>query len=340
MIRIAEFTEQYLGQVLDFGARHRLRWGGNEALFRWKFFSHPRSADGARNHFWLVLDGERVVGINGGLTCEYWIGGQCVAGISSVDWYLDDACRGKGTGRELLGVMEQLAPLKLPILSSEVAHRLQLGRGYSALPMTFTTLRVRRPLACAAWWLRRSRPARSSQPSRSFAPAVSILLASPRLRLLRENETAEVLRLMIDAQQRYYFCALHDPRFLIWKYRQPPQRCGETFVLEQNGRPCAVFALASQNRGGLDVLLLGDLHTVKDGGDSARIVRQLVARAANALGADAVTAFGMGPHTRAVQAGAAPCVRRLHRASVRWDGGTLDLKRADWYVSASYSDYL
>jgi GNAT superfamily N-acetyltransferase len=345
-MEVVPFSERELGATLDFAARVRQQfpfsWAGREALLRWKYLEQVQRPAAAVAPVWILRDGDRVRGFLGAMLYDFWCTGQDLSGAAAMDFYLEPECRGRGLGQQLLQAYEAAARVKLMILSTPQAHRIYLQRGYAELKGVHACYGIWGLSGLARWLGHKALRRRyACVPPESADRLRDWLLARPGVGLAAAAEAPALDAFLRRAQERYDFAPRRTLAYLLWKYRQHPDRHGEVFTLREAGALKGVFAFANRQREGPPLLALGD-HFLADPQDEASIHRLLdfSRRLTGLLGAHATVMLDPGSALgRALRTATLTRVQPL-LCSLKIDGevAAIELRRS--YLSAGDGDFI
>jgi GNAT superfamily N-acetyltransferase len=194
-------------------------------IFEWFAIGNP-FLEGSPPYY-LLLDGERVIGMHGESAWRYSVAGKRVRGTMSFDDLLSPDCRGRGLGKVMLGGAAEHNPvLRAALWHNEPNLRLYAKAGWIRFDDFFPYVRVFDPTA-----LLRGRLGRTA--ARLVGRPVSWLL---RVReLLRRRRPAPGLRLreiecfddsfdefFTRVADRFDVIAVRDSAYLNWKFVDKP----------------------------------------------------------------------------------------------------------------------
>ena len=345
-MEVIAFTEQYLGAVMDFATRSHeafpFSWEGREELFRWKYLEQVNRLRTGEHPCWIAVEDGRVVGFLGSMASDFWFAGEEMDGNAAMDLYLEDACRGKGVGKEMLRLYEESARLKLMLVSSEQAHNIYLHRGYQDLPGIRATASMW-SLRCGWHWLLRKAGIErfELEPAEGAGRMRDWMLTRSNVSVLNGHKRELVNDFLVQSQRRFSLAPRRSVEYLEWKYRNHPDRHGEVFTLSDDAGLCAIFALANRSLGGPPMLVIGDVF-LRDHNDR-RVLRKLVdwcRELVDVLGAHAAGTFGCWTPLNETMQEALASRNQVFRCSILVDDCATPADTATAYISAGDGDYI
>lgn len=177
--------------------------------------------------YYLLLDGEKVIGMHGESPWRFSLGGRIVRGTMSFDDLLAMECRGRGLGKVMLaGAAEHNPVLRAALWHNEPNLRLYAKAGWTRIEDFFSYAKVFDPTA-------KLRARFGGAAARLIGPPASLLL---RLReSLRRRSTAAGLRvaeidrfdasfdeLFARVAPRFDVIVVRDSAYLNWKFVDRP----------------------------------------------------------------------------------------------------------------------
>jgi hypothetical protein len=344
-VDVITYSENYLSAVMDFARRatghFSYNWVGREDLFRWKYLEQTCSLPDGEAPVWLAVEDGIVRGLLGAVVSDFQWRGRTIPGLAAMDLYLEEACRGSGTAREMLALYEAATDLKLMLVSTAQVHKLYLRRGYTSLPGIGAQTVYRGPAGAARRLLRRfAGPQSGAVIAEGVDRLRSWLLSQPGVSLLPDTVPDEFDELIQAAQSRFELASRRDGNWLLWKYRHHPDRQGEIFTLSDDRGPLAVFAFARRQSAGPPMLILGDLF-LRDNDDTEtpRLLAGWTAKLTRVCGAHGLTLFDCGlTLNRILGAGPLSGTRPFH-CSLLVSGEKAEVPDS-CYVSAGDGDFI
>ncbi len=341
---VIEYDTAHREAVLEFGTEYGLRWGGDPALFDWKYQRQlPDEHATEAPRLWLVSDGARVLGVFGAQPTTLIVDGERVSAAYAMDVHLHAELRGKGFGGRLLGEFEAAYAVRLMPFSTDVAHGLYLHRGYREIPelraFTSVTRTVRAALRVAAQRLNFGSAAK--RPA-SLLQRVDLVEREIQGARAETSETLGDLEPFLnEVQTRYAVCAARGPDTLRWRYLEHPYGGGAVVSLRgSNNEVIAVFGIAWCATGGLDALVLTDLYQREGDAESAERIVLGLKRVSRHLGADLVSMIALSADLQSAGHRFDRSSSRRFAVSAPADVLDPEIGAAGWYLTAGDSDQI
>jgi GNAT superfamily N-acetyltransferase len=194
--------------------------------YRWKFFQNPHR--GKEVPFWLLWDGDRMLGGIGALPVRMLLFGTEIAGEFACEMFIEKGQQRSGLGTVLMDAYIADSPLPLMMNTSQSLHRFLVKRGFHDLSVGLH------------FWVRPIRPGAMLAARWSGIKARAALLSGPLLRAAVEVRAA-TLRPPSDPSVRveevggfggwaedlwaaagaaYPVIVIRDLAYLRWKYER------------------------------------------------------------------------------------------------------------------------
>jgi GNAT superfamily N-acetyltransferase len=199
--------------------------GSRESLFRWITERNPHRGDAPP--YYLLMDGERVIGMHGHMPLRFSLGGERRMGFLAHDDLLSSDYRGQGLGKVMLsGVAEQSPPFAGALWHNEPNRRLYGKCGWVEVPDFFPWVKILDPMSAVRGRLGEGLLART---------AAALLGAGLRARDLASPRASSSLRVeeisAFDSRFDELFDAaapsleasvVRDAAYLNWKFVEKP----------------------------------------------------------------------------------------------------------------------
>lgn len=196
-----------------------------QILFRWLTEGNPFRAE--YPPYYLLTQGERIVGMHGHMPLVFSVHGRCVMGHLAHDDLLAKAFRGRGLGKTLLrGVAEQTTEFAGALWFNEPNRRLYLKSGWLPVPGLYPYLKILDP----AHFIRQRVAGRIPQTALSLLARSALRVGEAfRANIPRRMEIIPVTR--FDERFDAFFwrvapafgvMVVRDHRYLNWKFVERP----------------------------------------------------------------------------------------------------------------------
>ena len=266
------------------------------AYYRWKFFDNPQR--GELVPFWVLREGERMVGGIGALPVRMRVLGRAIDAEFACDMFIERGRQRSGLGTVLMDAYLADSPWPLMVNTSPSLTRFLAKRGFVDLSAGFRVrARVLRPGAIlgARWGGWRGSGMRLLDPVlRTALEARARVLARPADPgiTVEEKEAfgswSETIREVAEPDQA--IVTIRDPVYLRWKYQSHPLYTYRILCASRAGRPVAyaTFRLRRDQEGAGPLCVVQELFGPRADSAARRALLAHLVRAARDAGAQAV----------------------------------------------------
>jgi len=227
--RVTRLRDEEIAEVIRFKAQvYNREPNEHPDRYRWKFFQNPHR--GKEAPFWLLWDGDRMLGGIGALPVRMLVFGTEIAGEFACEMFIERGQQRSGLGTVLMDAYIADSPLPLMMNTSKSLHRFLVKRGFYDLTAGIHFwVRPLRPGAMLAtrWSGIRARAALISGPL--LRTAVEVRAATLRPRPDPSVTVEEVAGFGVWAEElwaaagaAYPVIVVRDLAYLRWKYERHP----------------------------------------------------------------------------------------------------------------------
>jgi hypothetical protein len=262
--------------------------------YRWKFFDNPHRGDLVP--FWILREGERVVGGIGALPVRMRVDGRELLGEFACDMFIERGRQRSGLGTVLMDAYLSDSPWPLMMNTSPSLSRFLAKRGFHDLSggVTFRVFPLHPGVLLAArlgsrWGL----PARLAGPMLSLALGAKRALAgSGRSEGIEVQEVAafgpwaEAIR--EEAASDFPIVVVRDRAYLAWKYERHPLWKYRILLAVKGGRPLGYATFRMREGPPFKTGIVQEIFAPRRAAAARRALIGSAVRLARESGADAV----------------------------------------------------